>query len=278
MQYILAHEVEGLVKREKLPELEELLKHRGAMQRAWQTHQRNLLSSRNRAQALRSRAASVVDEASVQEAARRTMASLFEQSLVDTEVDLGLLPLSADGGGVPGDSSQDCSGVQAEAANESIGISNLQRDVGTTLSGMLKGHCLRAAASYTPSETLSNYLDSVNAASGARQGAEPELLDLIPLVNGAEQAIVHEEVTENITGYSLDMIVPGTALVIEVCGVADPSCHARGAFPARCSRARAACRWVVALLRLSSNERKGGRWTDRLTMPGLVGSRWGPRR
>ena len=263
------------MKPEKLPELEELLKHRGAMQRAWQTHQRNILSSRNRAQALRSRAASLVDEALVQEAARRTMASLFQQSLGDTEVDQAW---SADGRGVHGDSSQDRSGVQAEAANESIGISNLQRDVGTTLSGMLKGHCLRVAASYAPSETLSNYLDSVNAASGARQGGEPELLDLIPSVNGAEQAMVHEEVTENITGYSLDMILPGTALVIEVCGVADPSCHVRGALLARCSRACAACRWVGALLRLSSNEHKGGRWMDRLTMPGLVGLRWGPPR
>ena len=235
------------MKPEKLPELEELLKHRGAMQRAWQTHQRNILSSRNRAQALRSRAASLVDEALVQEAARRTMASLFQQSLGDTEVDQAW---SADGRGVHGDSSQDRSGLQAEAANESIGISNLQRDVGTTLSGMLKGHCLSAAASYAPSETLSDYLGSVNAASGVRQGGQPclELLDLIPSVNGAEQAMVHEEVTENITGYSLDMIVPGTALVVEVCGVAVQTPRATLAVPsALCSRACAACRCRVPL-------------------------------
>ena len=36
------------MKKEKLPELEGLLKQRGAMQRAWQMHERNLLSSRNR--------------------------------------------------------------------------------------------------------------------------------------------------------------------------------------------------------------------------------------
>jgi len=212
-QYILAHEVEGLVKREKLPELEGLLQHRGAMQRAWQMHERNLLSSRNRAQGPSSGVTSRVAEDAVEEDGGAGADHAWSE---DGESVHGR-GYSRDGGQVPGS-------PLSLSAKESAGISNLQRDVGTTLSGMLKGYCLRRRTA-APSESPETALD---AASGPGQGGQSELFeelfDLIPAAHGAEQAVVHEEVTENITGYSLDLTVPGTALAIEVDG---PSHYAR---------------------------------------------------
>ena len=47
-QYIIAHEVENLVPRKQLPELDALLQHRSRIEKAWDQHQKRLLSIRQR--------------------------------------------------------------------------------------------------------------------------------------------------------------------------------------------------------------------------------------
>jgi len=102
-------------------------------------------------------------------------------------------------------------GSKVDALNDDkdqqfVGMSNLQRDVAKTLRSLIEGRALKAT------DATSSGAISMLELADARSGQDA-------------QAIVQEEVTEKITSYSMDMMVLGSSLVIEVDG---PSHYARG--------------------------------------------------
>ena len=294
-QYILAHEVETLVKRDRLPEFEELLKHRARIEKAWELHQRRMLSNRQRLSVAHEgkekegedggarAAAAVVAAAKDSDRAALVVASdaklreldaaaagcfTSDESMV-LSVDIaedfdrgnepvwvgeeeggasGWLPASAAGkgarfrgGDLPGVSSKgagadkeaqataagtaakweghgDTDGSVQGADDESsdysmgIGISNLQRDVMSTLSALLRGRRLVSSR-----DAVQMQAEEAGNGGGTRGDGEVRRVLVIEDVGeGDAEAEVKVEVTDKITGYSLDMLVQGTSLVIEV--------------------------------------------------------------
>jgi len=244
-QYILAHEVEGLVKREQLPELDEVLKYRSRIQRAWDQHQRNMLSNRQRSASSQLSSLTptdVADDVSNQELelGDAVESDPSEQDADGTDHSHGSVPvwmgedehgaagwlelrIQRNSPGMPADQSGEVDqerqpgqiimqqGSKVDALNDDkdqqfVGMSNLQRDVAKTLRSLIEGRALKAT------DATSSGAISMLELADARSGQDA-------------QAIVQEEVTEKITSYSMDMMVLGSSLVIEVDG---PSHYARG--------------------------------------------------
>ena len=262
-QFILAHEVEGLVKRERLPELDALLKHRSRIEKAWDQHQRSIFSARQYSAAAATSSMlqvtpvggdvspqGVLDLADVDVVgAQDSLQGLAEDVdqdawiVMDGDHASTVLASTHDGSlalGRPYDNrqygAQDLGkeqGRQDNLADSSISdpalraatgiasaqskdsnaaqvqnVSNLQMDVAATLRSLFEPRTPRAH-SEADDPLCASLPDSIAASAGMLQLVDDNATQ--PM-----QIEVQEEVTENVTGYSLDMLVQGTSLVIEV--------------------------------------------------------------
>jgi len=226
----MAHEVEGLVKREQLPELDEVRKYRSRIQRAWDQHQRDMLSSRQRPPSLE--ASSLMLEVKDRvDGQSEALASSHDPIECDNTQDAVPVWMAEDEHGAAGwlelrlqrtpptvsgeqigavdqeeqtghmnkqQMTEPASLLNDKHAQKFVGMSNLQRDVAKTLRLLLTGRALKASNDATGSGAV-NMLELIDAPS-----------DHNP------QVVVQEEVTEQITAYSMDMMVMGSSLVIEV--------------------------------------------------------------